>query len=191
MELNRQDTIPPIRLPKGWKFTCDSNELASNHHGYHLINEGDTAPIGVNLFAGDYSLLDAAGARMDHLVAVERKSLPNIVSDATQDRDRQEAAFERLTKVTSPAIVIEADWSESGGPYRFGACQARRRKPSRPPSPNAVQGTILAWAMRYRIPTFFAGNRFEGERVTRWILARAALDVVARAKEEAKQSVSA
>ena len=166
--------FPPLKLPKGWCFVSDSNEQAKNHKGYDMRPEGGGDFLTQNLWVGDYSLQDPDGVLHDRSVAVERKSLENVISDAAHDRERFERCLEKMAKLVSPAIVIEADWTRIGSSYA-GMTKGRWRGPKM--SPNAVQGSIISWAQRHRVPTYFAANRYEGERVTRWILCRYAIDV--------------
>lgn len=159
---------PPKKLPKGWSFLADSNEMSSNHLGYDLGGQVR------KIYAGDYSIVDPDGNPMDRIVAVERKSLQNLIADVCGGRERQEKANERLAELPYPAIVIEADHSTVARDYPARWFNQAHRKDRRRPAPNAVLGTLIAWATDNRIPAWCCSSRDEGERMTRWILARVA-----------------
>ena len=102
------------------------------------------------LNAGDYSIpgfLDC--------VAVERKSLADLIGCLTSDRERFIRELERLRGYESAAVVVEASFYElAAGKYR-----------SRFSPENAVQ-SIVSMMQKYRMPFFFAGTRPDAERFT-------------------------
>ncbi len=153
---------PPVALPPGWLIAVDSNEAASNHHGYEFPSSV-TRP----LRRGDYSLVSPAGVLCEDHVVVERKSLPNLLGEVTNGRARWEKALAELAGSARPHLVVECSWSRlSRGRFRFSAVK-----------PDSVQGSLIAWCHRYRVMLWLAGSRLEGQRLTRWILHRAATDL--------------
>ncbi|MCH8806652.1 MAG: ERCC4 domain-containing protein [Planctomycetes bacterium] len=95
------------------------------------------------LDAGDYSI-----AGLTHLVAVERKSLPDLLSCVGRERARFVRELRRLLGYRFRALVIEASLPElEAGEWRS------KLKPSH------VLGSLTAWQARYSLPVVFAGNR--------------------------------
>lgn len=99
---------------------------------------------------GDYSI---AGA--ENLVAVERKSLPDLLMCLGTDRDRFERELRRARSLESFCVVVEGDW------YKI----EHKRYTSRMTPESAMQ-TILAFSCRYRCQFLFVGNSISGEYAT-------------------------
>lgn len=152
-----------IEAPPGLVFLIDTNEAADNHLAY------DFSPATFakkNLQTGDYSIRTPRGQDLDDVVVVERKSLLNIVGDSCgENRDRWERCLARLAEIRYRAVVIEADWRSLRGPF-----------PHTRVNPVSVQGSIIAWQMRYQIPFWLAGSRDEGNLLTRRLLLRGYLE---------------
>lgn len=93
--------------------------------------------------AGDYSL-----DGMEHRVAVERKTIADCYASLGRGRARFEREMERLARMDFAAVVVEATLAEflRGAPF------------SRLP-PKAAINSLIAWAVRYRVCVFFAGDR--------------------------------
>ena len=107
------------------------------------------------LALGDYSL-----AGLEDRVAVERKSLPDLVACLGRERDRFERELARAAALDSFAVVVEASWQDlATGNYRsqmnaHAACQS-----------------VLAFTSRYGTPFLFAGSRIAAEYAA-WCLLR-------------------
>ena len=86
--------------------------------------EGVTVEVG-GLSVGDYSL-----AGLTDRVAVERKSLPDLVMCLGRERERFERELARGAALDAFAVVVEASWADlAGGQYRsrlnpHAACQS-------------------------------------------------------------------
>lgn len=107
------------------------------------------------LDTGDYSVNG-----LEHVVALERKSLGDLLGCIGGDRERFEANIERLLTYPSRAIIVESTWEFflSGNWSEFGP-----REPGGPRFlkkvriyPNAAIGSVLGW-MERGIPIIFAG----------------------------------
>jgi len=93
--------------------------------------------------AGDYSLQG-----MEHLVAVERKSLEDFVQTVIRSRERFRKELLALQTCASACVVVEASFQDViSGQYRSGA------------HPNSVIGSTLSIIVDYNIPVFFCSNR--------------------------------
>ena len=102
------------------------------------------------LDTGDYSLVGLADR-----VAVERKSLADLVFCLGRERDRFERELQRAAALDAFAVVVEASWVDlAGGNYRSKI------------SPYAACQSVLAFTARYRIPFLFTGGRSHAEDVT-------------------------
>lgn len=99
------------------------------------------------LAVGDYSL-----AGLEDRVAVERKSLPDLVACLSRERERFERELARAAALDAFCVVVEASWAElAGGQYRSRL------------NPHAACQSVLAFAGRYRCPFLFAGSRAAAE----------------------------
>jgi ERCC4-type nuclease len=93
--------------------------------------------------AGDYSLQG-----MEHLVAVERKSLDDFVQTVIRSRERFKKELLALQTCASACVVVEASFQDViSGRYSSGA------------HPNSVIGSALSIIVDYNIPVFFCSNR--------------------------------
>ena len=102
------------------------------------------------LSAGDYSL-----AGLQDKVAVERKSLPDLVGCLGRERERFERELQRGAALDAFAVVVEASWADlAGGNFRSQL------------NPHAACQSVLAFMARYRVPFLFAGSRTAAEYAT-------------------------
>ena len=102
------------------------------------------------LTAGDYSL-----AGLESLVAVERKSLPDLVACLGRERPRFERELERLRSFEAAAVVVESPLSDLvAGAYRSAL------------NPKAAYESVVAFMCRYRLPFYFAQDRRGAEHFT-------------------------
>ena len=117
--------------------------------GYSFEHEryaGTTVEAGT-LSIGDYSLAGLADR-----VAVERKSLPDLVACLSRERERFEREMQRAAALDAIAVVIEASWHDlAGGQYRSQL------------NPHSACQSVLAFTARYRVPFLFAGTRSGAE----------------------------
>ncbi len=120
--------------------------------------EGVTVEVGT-LTVGDYSL-----AGLTDKVAVERKSLPDLVACLGRERERFVRELQRGAALDAFAVVVEASWADlAGGKYRSKL------------QPHAACQSVLAFAGRYRLPFPFAGSRAAAEYVA-WVFLRQYLE---------------
>ena len=102
------------------------------------------------LALGDYSLAGLADR-----VAVERKSLADLVTCLGVERERFQRELMRAASLEAFAVVVEASWQDlASGNYRSKL------------HPASGTASVLAFMARYRIPFLFAGNRANAEAVT-------------------------
>lgn len=99
------------------------------------------------LDTGDYSL-----AGLTDRVAVERKSLSDLVACLGRERERFERELQRAAALDAFAVVVEASWAElAAGNYRSQL------------NPHSACQSVLAFTARYRVPFLFAGSRAGAE----------------------------
>ena len=123
----------------------DSREQAPFH-----FQDYDADVTQGTLTAGDYSL-----AGLESLVAVERKSLPDLVACLGRERERFERELERLRGFEAAAVVVESPMSALAlGEYRSAL------------NPKAAYESVVAFMCRYRITFYFAQDRRGAERFT-------------------------
>ncbi len=121
---------------------CDSREQKPFTFTGAQIYEGTTVETGT-LATGDYSL-----RHLEAAVAVERKSLPDLVQCLAGSRDRFVRELERSRALESFCVIVEAPWEAlAKGEYRS---QLR---------PQAACQSVAAFMARMRIPFWFCGSR--------------------------------
>lgn len=94
------------------------------------------------LDTGDYSALF-----FEHLIAIERKSLQDLIQSMTKDRSRFVREMQRLKAYPVKAIIVEASWNQ------IKMKQYRSRT-----HPNSVIGSLTSWIANYGIPVIMAEN---------------------------------
>jgi DNA excision repair protein ERCC-4 len=134
-----------MTAPLQLKIVCDSREQCP------FTFAGFPAVVTVaGLEAGDYSL-----AGFERRVAVERKSLPDLLACLGVERPRFARELARLRGFDSAAVVCESP----AAALRSGSYRAKL-------NPEAAWQSVLAFSMRFRIPFFWAENRADAEAVT-------------------------
>lgn len=105
-------------------------------------------------WTGDYSLAGYEGR-----VALERKSLDDLIGCLTTGRDRFERELARAKELDFFAVIVEASMEDvAKGRYR-----------SKLP-PHAALQSIMAFQVRYGVNFIWAGNRAGGEYTAYWTL---------------------
>lgn len=111
------------------------------------------------LTVGDYSL-----AGLEDKVAVERKSLADLVQCLGRERERFERELARGSALDAFAVVVEASYLDlARGKYRSRM------------QPHAACQSVAAFMGRYRVPFIFAGSRPAAEYAT-WSFLRQYLE---------------
>ncbi len=100
--------------------------------------------------SGDYSI-----DGMEDRVAIERKSLEDLYGSVTWGRERFEREIARLDALPGfAAVVVEASWPEIVAPHEFRPGWTNQTEP------RSVEGTIIAWSLRYsRVHWWPCGDR--------------------------------
>jgi DNA excision repair protein ERCC-4 len=115
---------------------------------------------------GDYSVSGGEG-----LVAVERKSLDDLIGSLTSGRARFERELYKMRALDYRALVIEATLSDIvNGRYRSQM------------NSKAVVQTLVAFSIRYDLPVWFCGDRVAGRMITESLLAKYVTELQRRAK---------
>jgi ERCC4-type nuclease len=124
-------------------------ELRPEHVGYVADTREqlpwDLSPLRMTrgtLQSGDYGLEAAPDA-----VAIERKSLPDLLGCVTNGRERFERELERLRAFPTRAVIVEASWSD----LEAGLWQNHV-------TPKSVTGSVLRW-IADGVPFLLAGDR--------------------------------
>jgi len=99
-----------------------------------------------HLNVADYSLLG-----YERWVAIERKSLSDLCGTLGTGRPRFVRELRRLLDVPFRGLLIEATWQQMRAalPEHTGM------------HPNAIEGTLQAWAWRYGLPIWTPGDDYE------------------------------
>jgi DNA excision repair protein ERCC-4 len=115
--------------------------------------------------AGDYSI-----EGMEERVAIERKTMGDLVSTLTYGRERFERELDRLATYERALILVEGDLSE--------IVEARYR--SQVP-PQCLVGSFASFFARWGIATVFAGNRRNAQIMARAFLTKCSKHLGGRA----------
>ena len=95
------------------------------------------------LDSADYSIRG-----LEHLVAVERKSLDDLLACVGRERDRFKRELQRLRGYRFRCLIIEAsNWELENGDWRSKVL------------PSHVLGSLAAWQCQYELPIWLAGRR--------------------------------
>lgn len=106
------------------------------------------------LSVGDYT---AAG--LGDKIAVERKSLPDLVQFLGRELGRFERELQRAAALDAFCVVVEASWQDlASGQYRSRL------------APKAACQSVLAFMARLGTGFIFAGSRAAAEYVTAYFL---------------------
>lgn len=139
--MNVKDTTPTLLLP----IVADSRE----QRPFPFRGRPAFVTVGT-LEAGDYSL-----AGFERRVAVERKSLGDLVGCLGRERERFERELARLRGYDCAAVVVEEpEVMLRAGRYRGGL------------NPAAAWQSVIALSARFRVPFFFCKDREDAEGVT-------------------------
>ena len=124
------------------KIAVDNREqLAYSFQGYDCTTEAST------LSVGDYSIVGFTDK-----IAVERKSLDDLLGCLTSGRERFEKELARSRSLDRFCVIVEASFEDlAKGMYRS---QMR---------PHSACQSIIAWQIRYGTPFIFAGSRKASE----------------------------
>lgn len=105
----------------------------------------DLAPLRTEtgtLATGDYSVRG-----LESMVAIERKSLPDLLGVIGRDRERFDREVQRLAAYPVRALIVEASWADiEAGEWRGSV------------TPQAALGSLLGW-IAGGLPVVMAGDR--------------------------------
>lgn len=118
------------------------------------------------LQTADYTVLG-----LQEYIAIERKSLPDLLGCIGRERERFEKEIQRLLAYETRAIVVEATWTElEAGEWLLGT----NRYPWKSRvNANAAVGSVLGWVAR-GIPILFVGDHERAGKFVARILFTAA-----------------
>lgn len=127
--------------------------LAQNHPNWIAAERR------VALKAGDYSV-----EGMADLLAIERKSLADLVNCTVASRSRFIACCERLSKLRWKAILVEATYEDVKAGWEDQETESRVH-------PNAVCGTLDAIEAKFAIPVIYTSRHraLATERAASWL----------------------
>lgn len=121
------------------------------------VNLDPLRTVGGTLATGDYSV-----AGLEHVVAVERKSLEDLLGCVGRERERFDRECQRLLAYPCRALVVESTWAA----IEMGGWRSQVR-------PNQALGSLLGWACM-GIPVLMAGDHSRAGKFISRILFTAA-----------------
>ncbi len=108
------------------------------------------------LACGDYSICG-----LENHVAVERKTIDDLIGCLTTGRERFERELHKGKALDFFALVIEGSLSDiANGRYRSQM------------NPKSAIQSLLTFSVRYRLPIFFCESRQYGQKVTESLLCK-------------------
>lgn len=105
------------------------------------------------LDTGDYSVVG-----LQDQIAIERKSLPDLLLCVGKERERFDRECRRMLAYQTRAIVVEATWEQ----IKLGEWRSKVRQ-------EAVFGSLMGW-LAMGLPIIMAGNHVEAGRFVSRIL---------------------
>ena len=115
---------------------------------------------------GDYSIKG-----LEDCIAIERKTLDDLIGCLTTGRERFEKELQRGRAFDYFGLVVEGSLSDlANGRYKSKMI------------PKSAVESLLAFSVRYRLPIFFCENRKYGARVTESLLCKYAREIEKRFK---------
>jgi ERCC4-type nuclease len=118
------------------------------------------------LHVGDYSI-----QHLEDNIAIERKTLDDLIACLTRDRERFKQCLQRGKGLNYFAVVVEASLSDIvNGYYRSQA------------HPKSMLQSLMAFTTRYKVPIFFAETREFGQLITESLLEKYARGLRKRAR---------
>jgi DNA excision repair protein ERCC-4 len=131
--------LPATIQPENVTAICDTREQTP-------LDLSPLRTIGGTLDTGDYSIQG-----LEHVVRVERKSLPDLIACVGRERERFDREVQRLLAFPVRLLVVEATWS-----------QIESHEPANPQwrgsiTSTQVIGSLLSWTAR-GLPVHMAGD---------------------------------
>lgn len=117
-----------------------------------------------NLETGDYSIVG-----FEDRVAIERKTVDDLVCCLSKDRERFERELCRARNYEHFTVVIEA----SLPPIMAGRYRSLMKS-------NSILQSIAAFSIRYHVPFLFCGDRLGGELMTYSLLSKYTYEITRR-----------
>ena len=106
------------------------------------------------LKCGDYSILG-----LEDCISIERKSINDLVSSLTSERERFKRMLYRGKSLDHRALIVEASLADIiNGNYYSDT------------NPKSVIESLVAFSIRYNLPVWLAGSREQGQRLTQSLL---------------------
>lgn len=130
---------------------------------YEFENPSEVGTLSI----GDYSLVGG-----EHLIAVERKELGDLINCLSHDRVRFERELFKGKSLDYFGLVVEASLSDlANGHYR-----------SQMQPKSAIQ-SLLAFSIRYRLPVWFCESRKYAQHLTESLLVKYAREIEKKFKQ--------
>jgi len=137
-----------------------------------LPYEFQTTSVKGTLSTGDYSIFG-----LEDFIAIERKTLDDLIGSLCTGRQRFERELQRGKSLDYFAVIIESTLTDIvNGSYRSQM------------TPKSAIQSLLAFSVRYRLPLFFVDSRNYGARITECLLLKYAREMEKRTEAISESS---
>jgi ERCC4-type nuclease len=108
------------------------------------------------------SVADYSVEGMENLIALERKSLADLIGTLTQNRNRFFTMCEKMTNYKWRALIVEASYEDIKSPYASEFTNAH---------PNGISGSLDALEAKFGIPIIYTSQHkpLAEERAASWL----------------------
>ena len=142
--MTTRSLLPCKVNPQHFTAIIDSREQ-------HPLDVSPLQAVKGTLVTGDYSV-----EGLEHAIAIERKSLDDLLSCCGRERERFDACVQRMLAYPVLALVVEASWADvAAGNWRSKL------------SPKQVEASLMGWITK-GVPVLLSGDhKTAGRHVAR------------------------
>jgi ERCC4-type nuclease len=148
-----------------------------------LVDPREQDPLAFTNLASEPGSLTTGGYSikgLEHLIAVERKSLPDLLACCGRERDRFKRELQRLRAYRFRLLVVETDAAEIEAGEWVGKMV-----------PNQIMGSLAAWQAQFGLPVWLAGDHEAAGRFVERFLYQAARCVALEAEAVGQRALNA
>lgn len=164
-----------VEIEREWVIITDTREILPWFRGpVHIPGKSRTIVVHqtvkrATMKTGDYTI-----EGMEDQVTIERKSCNDLLGTVTRGRRRFERELARLQEFRWSAVFVESDWQDI---VTYALAHTSL-------DPNSIEGSILAWMVRFPKTHWVFRPTRQSAEVTAW----KALDRIVQETEKVKNA---